>query len=114
MPLWPGGPPGALGSGPDDTPTVTLYRPAAPNGAAFVVCPADTPPTFLFHTADDATVLVENSLQFAAALRGAKVPYELHVFETGRHGVGLAPDNPVLSAWPRLLERWLRARAFIK
>lgn len=73
-----------------------------------------TPPTFLFHTADDAVVLVENSLQFAAALRGAKVPYELHVFETGRHGVGLAPDNPVLSAWPRLLETWLRARGFVK
>ena len=73
-----------------------------------------TPPTFLFHTADDAVVLVENSLQFAAALRGAKVPYQLHVFETGRHGVGLAPDNPVLSAWPRLLESWLRARGFVK
>jgi acetyl esterase/lipase len=75
---------------------------------------ARTPPTFLFHTADDAGVLVENSLRFATALRAAKVPYELHVFETGRHGVGLALDNPVLSAWPRLLENWLRARAFIK
>jgi acetyl esterase/lipase len=73
-----------------------------------------TPPTFLFHTADDAGVLVENSVRFAAALRAAKVPYELHVFETGRHGVGLAPDNPVLSAWPRLLENWLRTRGFVK
>jgi acetyl esterase/lipase len=75
---------------------------------------ARTPPTFLFHTVDDAVVLVENSLQFAAALRGAKVPYELHVFETGRHGVGLALDDPVLSAWPRLLGSWLRARGFVK
>jgi acetyl esterase/lipase len=75
---------------------------------------AQTPPTFLFHTADDAGVVVENSLRFAAALRAAKVPYELHVFETGRHGVGLAADNPVLSAWPRLLENWLRARGFLK
>jgi acetyl esterase/lipase len=73
-----------------------------------------TPPTFLFHTADDAAVVVENSLRFAAALRAAKVPYELHVFETGRHGVGLAPDNPVLSAWPRLLGSWLRTRGFVK
>jgi acetyl esterase/lipase len=264
-PLWPGGAPGAMGSGPEDTPTLSLYRPAAAvsNGAAFVVCPGggytrladheghnvavwlngigvtavllkyrlgprythpaplqdvarairtvrarakdwrvdpgrigvmgfsagghlastvatqfdagdaaaadpverfssrpdvavlaypvismeariahagsrnnllgpnpsaelvqalsserrvttQTPPTFLFHTADDAVVLVGNSLQFAAALRGAKVPYELHVFETGRHGVGLALDNPVLSAWPRLLESWLRARGFVK
>jgi acetyl esterase/lipase len=75
---------------------------------------AKTPPTFLFHTADDAGVPVENSLRFAAALRAAKVPFELHVFETGRHGVGLAPDNPVLSVWPRLLESWLRARALLR
>jgi acetyl esterase/lipase len=75
---------------------------------------ARTPPSFLFHTADDAGVPVENSLRFAAALRSANVPYELHVFETGRHGVGLAPDNPVLSAWPHLLESWLRTRKFIK
>jgi len=75
---------------------------------------ARTPPTFLFHTADDVGVVVENSLRFAAALRAAKVPNELHVFETGRHGVGLAPDNPVLSAWPRLLESWLRTRGFVR
>jgi acetyl esterase/lipase len=75
---------------------------------------ARTPPTFLFHTADDTGVPAQNSLRFAAALRAARVPYELHVFETGRHGVGLALDNPVLSAWPRLLESWLRARGFVK
>jgi acetyl esterase/lipase len=73
-----------------------------------------TPPTFLFHTADDGAVPVENSLLFAAALRKAKVPYELHVFEKGPHGVGLAQNNPVLSAWPRLLENWLRGRGFLK
>ncbi len=75
---------------------------------------ARTPPTFLFHTADDTGVPAQNSLRFAAALRAVRVPYELHVFETGRHGVGLAPDNPVLSAWPRLLESWLRTRGFVK
>lgn len=72
-----------------------------------------TPPTFLFHTEDDKGVPVENSLLFAAALRKAKVPYELHVYETGRHGVGLAKDNPALSTWPKLLENWLRARKFV-
>src|SRR5262249_11786926 len=73
-----------------------------------------TPPTFLFHTEDDAGVLVENSLMFAAALRQKKVPYELHVYEHGRHGVGLAPNDPALSSWPKLLENWLRARGFLK
>ncbi len=72
-----------------------------------------TPPAFLFHTEDDSGVPVENSLMFAAALRRAKVPYELHVFEHGRHGVGLAPEDPILSAWPGLLRSWLRARGFV-
>ena len=72
-----------------------------------------TPPTFIFHTQDDAGVPVENSLAFAAALRRAKVPYEMHVYEHGRHGVGLADTDPVLSTWPKLLENWLRARAFV-
>jgi acetyl esterase/lipase len=73
-----------------------------------------TPPTFFFHTEDDKGVPVENSLMFAAALRKAKVPYELHVYETGRHGVGLAQDNPALKTWPRLLENWLRAHGFVR
>ncbi len=73
-----------------------------------------TPPTFFFHTQDDQGVPVENSLMFAAALRASKVPYELHVYETGRHGVGLATNNPALSTWSKLLENWLRARGFVK
>jgi hypothetical protein len=72
-----------------------------------------TPPTFLFHTGDDPVVPVENSLKFALSLRQKKVPYELHVYERGPHGVGLAPDNPLLKTWPALLENWLRARGFV-
>lgn len=72
-----------------------------------------TPPTFLFHTADDASVPVENSMMFASALRQKKVPHELHVYEHGRHGVGLAPNDPTLGTWPKLLENWLRARRFV-
>jgi acetyl esterase/lipase len=68
-----------------------------------------TPPAFLFHTADDATVPVENSLAFYGALRRAGVPAELHVFLRGRHGVGLARDDPALSAWPELCASWLAA-----
>lgn len=73
---------------------------------------AKTPPTFLFHTVDDAAVPVENSQMFADALRKNKVPYEMHLYEHGRHGVGLAKDDPALSTWPKLLENWLRARGF--
>ena len=73
-----------------------------------------TPPTFLFHTADDPVVRVENSIRFAEALRRAGVPYELHVFASGPHGVGLAQDIPALAMWPTLLDRWLRGRGFVK
>lgn len=67
----------------------------------------ETPPTFLIHTTDDAAVPVENSLGFYAALRQAGVPVEMHIFQTGRHGFGLAPDDPSLSSWAWMAERWM-------
>jgi acetyl esterase/lipase len=72
-----------------------------------------TPPAFLFHTTADAGVPVENSIRFYLALRNAKVPAELHVFENGPHGVGLALGDPALSTWPTLLANWLRARGLL-
>ncbi len=74
---------------------------------------ARTPPTFLFHTGDDSAVAVENSVLFYLALRRFHVPAELHVYETGPHGVGLAPRNPVLSGWPDLLVAWMKARGLL-
>ena len=66
-----------------------------------------TPPTFLFHTDDDPAVPAENSLLFYQAMKRAGVPGALHVFAHGRHGVGLAPDDPVLSRWPELCALWM-------
>jgi acetyl esterase/lipase len=71
---------------------------------------ARTPPAFLFHTTNDDVVPVENSVRFYLALRQAGVPAELHIFERGPHGVGLARDNPQLASWPSLLAAWLRGR----
>jgi len=71
-----------------------------------------TPPTFLWHTADDAAVPVENSLLFAAALSQNRVPFDLHIFESGRHGLGLALEHPEAHNWTTLCERWLRKRGF--
>jgi acetyl esterase/lipase len=73
----------------------------------------DTPPTFLFHTDDDAGVPPENSVTFYLALKKAGVPAELHVYQHGKHGVGLAPDDPVLSTWPARLADWLRVRGLV-
>ncbi|MBI2826857.1 MAG: alpha/beta hydrolase [Planctomycetia bacterium] len=72
-----------------------------------------TPPTFLFHTAADKGVPAENSLMFFQALRRAGVPGELHIYESGPHGVGLARKNPVLSTWPECLATWLESRGLL-
>lgn len=74
---------------------------------------SETPPTFLWHTADDAAVDVEHSLLFATALRRARVDFALHVFPTGVHGLGLAADHPEVSAWPGLCEQFLRGQGFL-
>jgi acetyl esterase/lipase len=74
---------------------------------------AATPPTFLFHTNADTGVVPENSVRFYLALRKAKVPAEMHIFENGPHGVGLALGDPALSAWPQLLAAWLRGRGLL-
>ncbi len=66
-----------------------------------------TPPTFLFHTADDPVVPVANSIVFFEALQKEQVPAELHIFRHGPHGVGLAQANPELSGWPDLLYHWM-------
>jgi acetyl esterase/lipase len=74
---------------------------------------AQTPPTFIFHTTNDNGVPVENSVRFYLALRKAKVPVEMHLFENGPHGVGMALSDPALSAWPTLLMNWLRGRGLL-
>ncbi len=68
---------------------------------------ADTPPVFLFHTADDDAVPVQNSLFFAQACVENKVPVELHVFPKGKHGLGLAQNDPKLKIWSQNLLSWL-------
>lgn len=72
-----------------------------------------TPPTFLFHTADDPVVPVMNSILYFEALKKANVPAEMHIYEHGPHGVGLAFYDPVLSTWPQLLASWLRVHGYL-
>lgn len=60
-----------------------------------------TPPTFIFATAADQLVPVEHSLQLAAALDHARVPFEMHIFQHGTHGLSLA--KPVTSSGQRLM-----------
>jgi acetyl esterase/lipase len=74
---------------------------------------AQTPPTFLFHTNSDTVVPPENSVLFYMALRKAGVPAELHIYQNGPHGVGLASTDEALSNWPQRLATWLRVRGLL-
>ena len=67
-----------------------------------------TPPVFMFHTSDDQTVNVKNSLLFGAALRDHNVPFEMHIFPHGVHGVGIAKDDPVMHQWIRMAADWIK------
>jgi acetyl esterase/lipase len=75
---------------------------------------AETPPTFLMHTSTDTAVPPENSVLFYLALRTHHVPAELHIFQEGPHGVGLAQRLPALNVWPELLAAWMAGRGLIK
>jgi acetyl esterase/lipase len=74
----------------------------------------DTPPTFLWHTAEDKAVPIENGLRFYSALSLNGVPSELHCFALGRHGLGLAADTPGASQWPELCRQWLQRNKVIE
>lgn len=72
----------------------------------------NTPPVFIWHTADDAAVPVENSLIFAQALSKYQIPFEMHIFPNGRHGLGLAEDDPIVGKWTDLCKAWLFKQGF--
>ncbi|MBR7032897.1 MAG: alpha/beta hydrolase [Clostridia bacterium] len=72
----------------------------------------DTPPIFMFHTTEDSTVPQQNSLLMAQALAEKKIPYELHMFMDGGHGLGLAEGRPGLEKWGELASIWLKKLGF--
>ena len=77
----------------------------------------NTPPCFIWHTYEDSGVPVENSLQFAEALRKAGVPFDLHVYQKGPHGLGLGtrdwnPDKRL--PWTGDCVYWLKGQGFGK
>ena len=69
-------------------------------------------PAFLWHTSEDGAVPVRNSLMMAEALAGQNVPFALHVWPHGRHGLGLAQDMPDVSRWPELAVEWLHSLGY--
>ena len=76
----------------------------------------NTPPCFIWHTSEDKTVSVLNSIEFAKSLAAAGVPFELHIYERGSHGLGLGDNYPFLHVlpWVNDLVIWLKLRSLIK
>jgi acetyl esterase/lipase len=68
----------------------------------------NTPPAFLVHSADDKVVPVKNSIVYFEALLRNNIRAEIHIFEKGGHGYGLAINEETESAWPDLCLRWLK------
>jgi acetyl esterase/lipase len=72
-----------------------------------------TPPTFLLQNEDDPIDRVEHSLSYYAALKKAGVPVEMHLYARGGHAFGLRPTQLPVTAWPQLVETWLRTVGMI-
>ena len=77
----------------------------------------ETPPTFLWTTFEDKAVPLENTLQFAEALRRAGVPFDLHIYQKGGHGMGLGSheyDPGKFHPWVHDCVFWLKVQGFVK
>lgn len=72
-----------------------------------------TPPAFLFHTGEDAGVPVQNAIVYYQACLKRRVPAELHVYQFGPHGLGLAPGDPVVGMWKEQLYGWMQTNGFL-
>lgn len=79
----------------------------------------NTPPTFIFHTSADTAVPPENAVRFYLACKKAGVPVEMHIYEKGRHGVGLGRDpkwtggEKSVETWPDRLADWMKTRGLL-
>ncbi len=80
----------------------------------------ETPPTFIFHTSADTVVAAENALSFYLACKKAGVPIEMHIYEKGKHGVGLGRDpkwtggEKSVATWPERLTDWMKSRGLLE
>ena len=73
----------------------------------------DTPPTFLVHTSEDSGVRPENSVLFYLACKKNSVPVEMHLYEKGRHGLGLGEKGTPFAGWPNLCLAWMVDRGYL-
>lgn len=72
-----------------------------------------TPPIFIWHTVDDATVDVRHALELIKACIENKVQIESHIYPSGHHGLGLASEHSSCYTWSSLCENWLKVNGFL-
>lgn len=94
-----------IGQNPDNT-TIKYF-------SADQLVTLDTAPAFLIHSADDNCVTVKHSFLYFQALQKNKIPAEIHVYQNGGHGYGLAKDKGTTSTWPSTCLLWLKANGWI-
>lgn len=68
----------------------------------------NTPPLFIFETDDDLVTPADNSVLLYMAAREKKVPAELHIFRTGKHGFGLGDEEGQTGQWKDLFLKWIK------
>ena len=108
----------------EDSNMAFMGKPDAPDEVLAEVSPARNvsgfmPPTFLWATAEDNLIPVQHSIRMAHALADHHIPFELHIFESGEHGLALATQasasartqiNPEAAKWIELADTWLMKR----
>ncbi len=95
--------------------TILIYPAGLDEGANHSLTPGlsinhDFPATFIFSIADDR--YANSALVFAAALRNANIPVELHMISEGGHGYGIRKGNVAAETWPLLAENWWKTLNF--
>ena len=74
---------------------------------------SSTPPTFIWTTKPDKAISYQHSVWYADAVKAQGIVCEFHLFDHGRHGLGLAEKDPEIHQWTRFCEDWLKMRSFI-
>jgi len=70
-----------------------------------------SPPFFVWHTAEDTGVPPEHAYRLASALAASGVPHAVHVFAHGPHGLGLAKGAGETATWTTLAKAWINEQA---
>lgn len=85
----------------------------APMLDPYVIANKNTPKAFVWHTSEDAVVNVCNSLKYGEKLRMLSIPFEMHIFPNGPHGLGLAEQIPHVAQWQKLFISWLKENTYL-